>query len=56
MYETPNIQVLQSQVSYVETTIRPGLTIGEYRRSRSRRPSRWERLKSLAGGAQPAAA
>jgi len=55
MYETPNTQVLQSQVLYVESTIRPGLTIDQYRRSR-RRPSRWERLKNLAGGAQPAIA
>jgi hypothetical protein len=56
MYETPTTQVLQSQVSYVETDIRPGVTIDQYRRSRSRRPSRWDRLKSLAGGAQPATA
>jgi len=56
MYETPNTHDLQSQVSYIETSIRPGLTLNEYRRNRPRRPSRWERLKSLAGGAQPAAA
>ena len=56
MYETPNIQALQSQVSYVETSIRPGVTIDQYRRSRPRRPSRWERLKQLAGGAQAATA
>ena len=56
MYETPNTQVLQSQVLYVESSIRPGLTIDQYRRSRPRRPSRWERLKDLAGGAQPATA
>ena len=56
MYETPNTQVLQSQVLYVETSIRPGLTIDEYRRSRPRRPSRWERLKQIAGGAQAATA
>ena len=56
MYETPNTQVLQSQVSYLETTIRPGLTIDQDRRSRPRRPSRWERLKQLAGGAQAATA
>jgi hypothetical protein len=54
MYETPNSQELQRQVSYIETSIRPGLTIDQYRRSRPRRPSRWERLKDLAGGAQPA--
>jgi hypothetical protein len=56
MYETPNTQVLQSQVLYVETSIAPGLTIDQYRRSRPRRPSRWERLKQLAGGAQAATA
>ena len=56
MYETPNIQALQSQVSYIETSIQPGLTIDQYRRSRPRRPSRWERLKQLAGGAQAATA
>ena len=56
MYETPNTQVLHREVSYVETSIRPGLTIDQYRRNRPRRPSRWDRLKSLAGGAQPATA
>jgi hypothetical protein len=56
MYETPNTQILQSQVSYIATSIRPGVTIAEYRRSRPRRPSRWERLKHLAGGAQAATA
>ena len=56
MYETPNTQVLQSQVLYVETSIAPGLTIDQYRRSRPRKPSRWQRMKLLAGGAQPATA
>jgi hypothetical protein len=36
---------------YMETSIPAGLTIGDYRRSRPRRPSRWERLKRLAGHA-----
>lgn len=45
-----------SQVLYIESSIRPGLTIGEYRRSRPRRPTRWERLKQLGGGAQAATA
>jgi hypothetical protein len=45
-----------SQVLYIETSIRPGLTINEYRRSRPPRPSRWERLNQLAGGAQAATA
>jgi hypothetical protein len=44
-----------TQVLYIETSIPAGLTIAEYRRSRPRRPSRWQRLKQLAGGAQVAA-
>jgi hypothetical protein len=51
MNSNPNNQVL-----YIESSIRPGLTIGEYRRSRPRRASRWERLKQLGGGAQAAPA
>jgi hypothetical protein len=51
MNANPNNQVL-----YIESSIRPGLTIGEYRRSRPRRATRWERLKQLAGGAQAATA
>jgi hypothetical protein len=42
-------------VFYVESSLPPGMTIGDYRRSRPRRPSRWERLKHLGGGAQVAA-
>jgi hypothetical protein len=56
MYETPNSRTFESQVSYIETSIRPGVTIDQYRRSRPRRPNRWERLKRLAGGAQAATA
>jgi hypothetical protein len=63
MNETPNSQVLylvntaeNGQVLYLESDIPPGLTIDEYRRSRPRRPSRWEQLKRLAGGAQAATA
>jgi hypothetical protein len=40
---------------YMETTIPAGMTIGDYRRSRPR-PTRWQRLKQLAGGVQVAAA
>jgi hypothetical protein len=43
-------------VFYLESSLPAGMTIGEYRRSRPRRPTRWERLKQLAGGAQVAAA
>jgi hypothetical protein len=39
---------------YVESSVAPGLTLSEYRRRR-RRPTRWGRLKELAGGAQGAA-
>jgi len=56
MYETPNSQIFESQVAYIETSIRPGLTIDQYRRSRPQRPGRWGRLKQLAGGAQAATA
>jgi hypothetical protein len=41
---------------YIETSIPAGMTIDQYRRRRTRRPSRWERLKRLAGGAQAATA
>ena len=51
MTATPN-----NKVFYMETSLRPGLTIDQYRRSRTRRPRRWERLKQLAGGAQAATA
>ena len=51
MNSNPNNQVL-----YIETSIRPGLTINEYRRTRPSKPSRWERLKQLGGGAQAATA
>jgi hypothetical protein len=51
MNANPNNQVL-----YIDSSIRPGLTIDEYRRTRPRRASHWERLKQLAGGAQAATA
>ncbi len=51
MNSNPNNQVL-----YIESSIHPGLTINEYRRTRPGKPSRWERLKQLAGGAQAATA
>jgi hypothetical protein len=41
---------------YIETTIPPGMTIDQYRRSRPRRRSRWNWLKRLGGGAQAATA
>lgn len=36
---------------YIECSLPQQMTISEYRRSRPSRPSRWERLKQLAGGA-----
>lgn len=51
MNANPNNQVL-----YIESSIRPRLTISGYRRSRPRRASRWEPLKQLGGGAQAALA
>ena len=59
---TPKSQVLyvvdtaKGQSLYLESDIPFGVTIDQYRRSRARRPNRWERLKRLAGGAQAAAA
>jgi hypothetical protein len=45
------------RVFYVESSIPPGLTVNEYRRGRSRRLTRWGRLKRLAGsGTAPAPA
>ncbi len=55
MTRTTNELELEIPLAYIETTIPVGQTVGEYRRSRPRRPSRWERLKSLAGNAGVAA-
>jgi len=38
---------------YIESSVLPGLTINEYRRSRPNRQSRWQRLRQLAGGGSP---
>jgi hypothetical protein len=46
---------LTPNILYIETSIPAGTTIDQYRRGR-RKPSRWERLKQLAGGAQAATA
>jgi hypothetical protein len=42
-------------VFYVESSLPPGMSMSDYRRSRPRRPTRWERLKQLAGGPSVAA-
>jgi hypothetical protein len=52
--------VISDELFYVESDIPPGMTLGAFRRARLRTPSRWRRLKELAGGAsvvmaQPAA-
>jgi hypothetical protein len=50
-------QALEDRAFYVESSVPPGLTLDEYRRGRPRRPTRWGRLKRLAGaGAAPAPA
>jgi hypothetical protein len=60
MHSTPSTSpspALGDRAFYVETSIPPGLTVDEYRRGRGRRPTRWNRLKRLAGGgAAPAPA
>jgi hypothetical protein len=56
---SPSLLVMapEDRVFYVESSLPPGLTLNEYRRGRQRRPSRWARLKRLAGGgAAPATA
>jgi hypothetical protein len=54
---SPLAPVLDSRVFYIESSVPAGLTLDEYRRGRSRRGTRWGRLKRLAGaGAAPAAA
>ena len=46
---------LEIPLAYIESTIPAGQTISDYRRGRPHRPSRWERLKNLAGNAGVAA-
>jgi hypothetical protein len=40
---------------YLETSIPAGVTISDYRRARPRRPTRWERLKRVAGSTRSTA-
>lgn len=40
---------LADRLFYLESSIPPGITVNEYRRGRSRRLTRWGRLKKLAG-------
>jgi hypothetical protein len=41
--------MIQDSVFYIETpSIAPGMTVDQYRRTRPRRASRWERMKRLA--------
>jgi hypothetical protein len=47
----------EDRLFYIESSLPPGVTLGAYRRGRSRRTTRWGRLKRLAGaGAAPATA
>ena len=46
---------LEIPLVYMESSIPPGLTLAEYARSRPSRPSRWQRLKELAGNVGVAA-
>ena len=47
---------MEIPLAYIESTIPAGQTISDYRRRRPDRPTRWERLKNLAGNAGVAAA
>jgi hypothetical protein len=58
MHSTPSTSLsraLEDRAFYVESSIPPGLTLDEYRRGRAKRPTRWARLKRLAGGGAAAA-
>jgi hypothetical protein len=46
---SPIALVPEARVFYVDSSLPPGLTLDEYRRSRPRRLTRWGRLKRLAG-------
>lgn len=46
---------LEIPLVYMESSIPPGVTLAEYAGSRPRRPSRWQRLKELAGNVGVAA-
>jgi hypothetical protein len=41
---------LSIALAYIETTIPPGMTIADYRRSRPQRTSWWHRLRGGASG------
>jgi hypothetical protein len=51
MRNTQQPLLLSDDVFYLESSLPAGMTISEYKRSRPRRPSGWERLKELAGWA-----
>ena len=47
MISQPNIAIAggpSASILYIESSLPAGLTIDEYRRSRPRRPSFWQRL------------
>jgi hypothetical protein len=47
---SPLAPAIEDRVFYVESSVPPGLTLDAYRRGRQQRPTRWDRLKRLAGG------
>jgi hypothetical protein len=49
--QTSLLMPASDDVFYLESSLPAGMTISEYRRSRPRRPTGWERLKRLAGWA-----
>jgi hypothetical protein len=51
MRNTQQRILLSDDVFYLESSLPAGMTISEYKRSRPRRPTGWERLKVLAGWA-----
>ena len=46
---TTRIPEIPNDVFYVECSLEPGMTIDAFRRSRPRRPNRWERLRQFGG-------
>ena len=38
------------EVFYIESSLPARMTVGEYRRSRPSRPTRWQRVRQLVGG------
>ena len=54
--ETSESHLLNERLFYVESSIRVGMTLDEYRRSRARAVTHRERLRRLAGSARTVSA